>query len=68
MVIFLLGLLHKYSSITLCTDYVAIGPRFSNSVLQAILVLLRKIPPVVVSIRSMYEYITLFYPALSVGV
>ena len=31
------------------TDYVAIGPRFSNLVLQALLVLLRKIPPVVVS-------------------
>ena len=32
-----------------CIDYVAIGPRFSNLVLQALLVLLRKIPPVVVS-------------------
>jgi len=30
----------------LSTDYVAIGPRFSNLVLQALLVLLRKNPPV----------------------
>ena len=29
------------------TDYVAIGPRFSNAVLQVLLVLLRKQPPVV---------------------
>ena len=28
-------------------DYIPIGPRFSNLVLQALLVLLRKLPPVV---------------------
>ena len=37
------------ASTILSTDYVAIGPRFSNLVLQALLVLLRKIPPVIVS-------------------
>lgn len=31
----------------LCLDYVSIGPRFSNIVLQALLVLLRKQPPAV---------------------
>lgn len=31
--------------IVLSTDYVPIGPRFSNSVLQALLVLLKKKPP-----------------------
>ena len=30
-------------------DYVSIGPRFSNQVLQALLVLLRKLPPTVSS-------------------
>ena len=39
------------------TDYVAIGPRFSNLVLQAMLVLLRKIPPVVVSFRMCLDKI-----------
>ena len=31
-------------------DYVSVGPRFSNLVLQAVLVLLRKLPPVVRSL------------------
>ena len=42
----LLCVLHK--SIMVCSapvDYVDIGPRFSNLVLQALLVLLRKNPP-----------------------
>jgi vesicle-fusing ATPase len=29
-----------------CLDYTPIGPRFSNQVLQALLVLIKKIPPV----------------------
>ncbi len=33
-------------------DYVAIGPRFSNLVLQSLLVLLRKLPPLQVTIFS----------------
>ena len=28
-----------------CTDYVSVGPRFSNAVLQTLLVLLRNLPP-----------------------
>jgi hypothetical protein len=44
-----------------CTDYVAIGPRFSNLVLQALLVLLRKIPPVVVSLYSLCDTILYVY-------
>uniref|UniRef100_A0A6Q2YRH9 Vesicle-fusing ATPase n=1 Tax=Esox lucius TaxID=8010 RepID=A0A6Q2YRH9_ESOLU len=35
----------KYSSDLLPSDYVPIGPRFSNMVLQALLVLLKKTPP-----------------------
>lgn len=34
----------KHSNISL-SDYVPIGPRFSNLVLQALLVLLKKAPP-----------------------
>lgn len=36
------------------TDYVPIGPRFSNLVLQALLVLLKKIPPHVNSNAFIY--------------
>ena len=47
-----LYLLHYYTIILLLyyiviLDYVSIGPRFSNLVLQALLVLLRKQPPTV---------------------
>lgn len=52
-----------------CTDYVAIGPRFSNLVLQALLVLLRKIPPVVVSsilaMRSQHCVLYWYYRLIS---
>lgn len=41
---------HKASMTSVCvcsvfSEYVPIGPRFSNSVLQALLVLLKKLPP-----------------------
>ena len=34
------------NSVPTLSDYVAIGPRFSNLVLQSLLVLLRKLPPI----------------------
>jgi hypothetical protein len=34
-----------YFVVVLLTDYVPIGPRFSNLVLQALLVLMKKVPP-----------------------
>ena len=38
-------------------DYVPIGPRFSNLVLQALLVLLKKPPPKVSQLQNLYTYI-----------
>ncbi len=38
-------------------DYVPIGPRFSNLVLQALLVLLKKLPPPVSNKRSYWSTI-----------
>ena len=46
----------------LCLDYVSIGPRFSNIVLQALLVLLRKQPPAVS--HSLPPSLLFFSPSL----
>ena len=43
------------SSSFLCEDYVSIGPRFSNMVLQTLLILLRKIPPISVVRTTPYH-------------
>lgn len=49
----------KWFSPYFLADYVPIGPRFSNLVLQALLVLLKKVPPHV-SIFTRYFFLVLY--------